>query len=374
VSLPTSGGQTGRTARARRIARRGYARLRDAAGDVLCAWHRLHNHRYAAAYDFRRTMVISGVRRGGTTWLAELLHESGQTTLLWEPLTLNARRQWSDLRVLYNDPDAPNPNLWWSPYIPQDANWPEAREYFRRLLSGQILHSRLLQYNGSFALRPTERYLVKFCHANRLLPWLVTNFSTRPPVFLIRHPCAVVASNLRQLRKVRISPPYTIPTDRYSEEFHRPHRAYLATLETHEELHAALWCLDQLVPLRHPWNNQRWITLSYERLVKDGLDEFRAMCRRMEIDMPPNVEAKLTRPSRTTVDGSPILEGGDQLSGWRKHLSREQIDRILAVVEHFGLHDIYSEELEPNHDRLLAAGSGPLTLIATDSRAAQQAA
>jgi hypothetical protein len=331
-------------------------RVRTIVRNARCAPARRFNERHASDYDFRRSLVISGMRRGGTTWLAELIAGIHDTTLVWEPLNIVDPRKARDLRWAVDARQIPNGANWWIPFIPQSADDPEARQYFHRLFTGQLLHSSMFQLTSEVPTSPTRHYLFKFCRANRLLPWMVKTFAMRPPVFLVRHPCAVVASMMRHRPAAHLTAPFVVVPDRYSAEFHQPYLSYLASLETREEIFAALWCLDHSVPLNHPWNDQRWITLSYECLVKHGRDAFRGLCQRLELPETAGIEARLKRPSRTTVDGSPILEGGDQLSGWRKHLSRAQIDRVLAVVAHFGLDDVYSDELEPDYDRLAAAG------------------
>lgn len=54
-----------------------------------------------------------------------------------------------------------------------------------------------------------------------------------------------------------------------------------------------------------------------------------------------------SKPSKTTKEGSEILSGGNQLSGWEKQLNKTQINQILKVLNSFNI-DIYNEELLPN--------------------------
>jgi len=317
---------------------------------IPCALIRHHNRKHASDYDLRRTIIISAVQRGGSTWLGEVLGGLNDTTLLWEPLDPSHPTKKFHLRFFGLDYSAPEPQIWWRPYIPDNADWPEARAFFHRLLTGQFVNpSPLIK-----TLRPTKHYLLKFVRANRLLPWLTANFELRPPVFLVRHPCAVVASQLRHIGWAKCKPPYVVTPSRHSDEFHEPYREFLATLRTFEEAFAAQWCLDQLVPLQHPDNDRKWVTIAYEQLVRDGTSAFANLYARLGLAAPPNLEEIVERPSRTAKTGSPILNGGDQLSGWRKQLSSAQIKQILAVVKRFGLADLYSDALEPNYSKLVA--------------------
>jgi len=357
----------------RQAARRCKALWQEAVGVAPCALMRRHNRRHAATYDLQRTVILSGVPRGGTTWFAELLMTTPDTTLIWEPFMPS---QWRDRLRLRFAPDAPARQfaaelaIDWTPHIPEGADWPEAREFFHQLLTGQLFFSSMRQ--SQFPLRPTRHHLIKFCRANRLLPWMVANFALRPPVYLIRHPCAVVASQLRHPVWADGWQTYVMMPGRYASELHAPYRDFLASLSTPEEVLAARWCLDQLVPLRHPENNRRWITVAYERLLQAGHDEVSRVWGRLGLAVPTDLDALLTRPSAMTREGSPILSGGNQLTGWRKHLSSEQVGRVLATVETFGLSKIYSDALEPNYDRLYAGPALPSE--ASSPKASQRAA
>ena len=60
---------------------------------------------------------------------------------------------------------------------------------------------------------------------------------------------------------------------------------------------------------------------------------------------------RLTRPSKTVTQASQIVSGNDPLAGWKKALTGQQIERILEIVNFWGL-NFYSDALEPNYDRL----------------------
>jgi hypothetical protein len=47
-----------------------------------------------------------------------------------------------------------------------------------------------------------------------------------------------------------------------------------------------------------------------------------------------------------------FAESFSLLSKWKDALSSKQIDRILDIAETYGL-DFYSQEIEPDYDRLL---------------------
>ena len=136
-------------------------------------------------YDIRQTIVIAGSPRSGTTWLAELLNTIPRSAILWEPLFLDA------------DPQLPKIGFGWRTYVPPDRDRPEMEAYLRRVLTGRVLNPWTLQRTSLRDVYRVKRWIVKFVRANMLLPWLTLRFPTRRPLLLVRHPCAVVASQIR---------------------------------------------------------------------------------------------------------------------------------------------------------------------------------
>lgn len=291
------------------------------------------------------TVVVSGVPRGGTTWLAEVLACVPGTRIVFEPLTGTTLQRHADL------PFTNRQN------IPEHAEWPEAESYLRRVLSGHCFRRGML-LPRLFSFEHCPQILVKFCRLNRMLPWFVRRFDVRPPVLLVRHPCAVVASQLRARRWQRYPASYRVPDARYSE-FFEPYRPILDRIREPEERLAAMWCLDHIVPLRHPQNDRDWITVSYEALVLDGPRQLDRIFARLGVEQPQGVEDQLHRPSATAPHDAMILTGGNLLTGWRQALDAGQVRRILDMVNRFGLGDLYGEALEPQYERLYASDPVP---------------
>jgi hypothetical protein len=44
-------------------------------------------------------------------------------------------------------------------------------------------------------------------------------------------------------------------------------------------------------------------------------------------------------------------DGSHQLSKWKRHLTSDQIDRVLGITHSFGI-DWYTEDLEPDYEKL----------------------
>jgi len=125
-----------------------------------------------------------------------------------------------------------------------------------------------------------DRLVVKFCRLNRMLHWFSNSFDVRDPIFIIRHPCAVVASMLKHdswetaAGNAKNDKEQGLQTEHLPPELRSLVDPVLAEIET--ELLATLWCLDHYVPLTyHSEEGHPWVLVSYERLVRQGQEELR---------------------------------------------------------------------------------------------------
>jgi hypothetical protein len=75
--------------------------------------------------------VISAYFRGGSTWLAEIIHQIPRTAILFEPSHLSHSSQFRKI------------GFCWRQHIPENEPWPEAEKLFRQLFRGKRLNSHL---------------------------------------------------------------------------------------------------------------------------------------------------------------------------------------------------------------------------------------
>lgn len=276
----------------------------------------------------RDALVLTGTPRSGTTWLAQVLSEIPHSSVLFEPLHPG--------EVL----DAKQAGFSEAKYVRPDATWEEGERFLARVFQGRVLNKWTTREIGLRKLFATRFLIVKLVRANRLLSWLSENAAVRSPAMIIRHPCAVVASQLRGSWADRPRPE--------APEFladYPAFRAVLARIHTPEEYLAASWAMDYFAPLAVT-QPRRWQLVTYERLVSDFEEEVGRLFKAWDIEIPENVARQSRTPSSTTP---PAGIGG--LTGWQKRLDKDQVRRILDVTSEFGL-DFYGEDVEPDYDRL----------------------
>lgn len=292
----------------------------------------------ARHYDVQNTVVITCSPRGGSTWVAEILQTIPGYLMLWEPF---------HQRI---NPESNRHGFNWGTYMPQDAVDEQKSEYIYHLLTGRALSPRIIsrkQFKFEQILR-FEGYIAKILHGQRFLRWMLDLYPV-PTIFVLRHPCAVVASQLRHKAWDGIGGKRkSLPADLQRDY---PHLIPInERIKSREESLALTWAIDTHIPLNTP-KPHPWHLVTYESLVTNGEEAIDHIFQYLGKPVPLQAYHQLRIPSATTEDNSPFSQGHSALSGWKKALSSEQIDNILRVVHEVGL-DFYTDELQPDYKKL----------------------
>jgi hypothetical protein len=275
--------------------------------------------------DSGRCVVVAGTARSGTTWLAEILGAELGSRILFEPFHPELVEAYRDYSLFQ--------------YLRPDADDADLERFVRLLVAGRLRHPWIDRQVNT--LRPRGRVL-KDVRACLLLGWLHRHFPEVPILFLVRHPCAVVASRMRLgwATDGDIDPLLAQPD--LVEDHLADHLDTIRGASSDEEKHAVIWCIHHLVPLRQ-FGEGGLRLVFYEELCRDPEGElalaFEALGRR------PGARAlkAARRPSMTAVSSSAVVGGADPTRGWRKFLGNAGVERVLGVVEAFGLSGLYQD-------------------------------
>lgn len=269
-------------------------------------------------------MLIFSDPRGGSTWITEMVQQIPRTAVVWEPLHLHYTDAFRTL------------GFGWRQYIPEEAEWDEARRTFEQVFRGRLLNDKIYDSSDFGRLKEADRLIVKLCRGNALLPWLTRQFAFRhKPVYLIRHPFAVVASQLRFGAWSKEFRRFRIPESGYDRELYAPHADFLQGLGTKEEALVAQWCLTNLVPLRHPENNVRWITVTYEAMLLDPERVLERIFGEWGVSVPAGALDRVREASATTKEATFQTSLEAQLRKWQNQLTDAQITRMRDVLNYF---------------------------------------
>ncbi|HIF23759.1 MAG TPA: hypothetical protein EYQ27_18060 [Gemmatimonadetes bacterium] len=292
----------------------------------------------ARAFEPLESFVICSDPRGGSTWLSEIVAQIPRTARIWEPLNIQAVRRFQDLGFA------------WRQHIHENADWPEAERALSDALRGRILNGWTVRPGSLTDLATADRLTVKFCRANALLPWLTRRFKFRhKPIHLVRHPLAVVASQLSYGAWDAPYEGFVIPSGPHSELW-QEHAEYLSSLSTKAEALTAVWALTNRISLDHPRANADWLTVYYEDLLAEPEREIERIFDVWDEPVPKSAATQARVASATTKTAT-FEQGVEyQLAKWQRALSDRQIDSMLSVLQYFGIRQ-YGIELRPQSGR-----------------------
>ena len=300
-------------------------------------------------------LLIVGTPRSGTSWLMEVFENIRGYTYLFEPIN----------PIFF--PEIVSVGFQSRPYLPPDRSWMEGEEYLRKAFTGEIFsHLSPYWFNPRSMMHRlfSNKLIVKSVRLNRLLPWVVNRFTFRGIIFIIRHPCAVIASQCKTgfYGYHATNPPYiNIPPclDMILQEASRIDGLEkkildrLKAIKTLEEVLAAAWCLDNYNPLSST-KPYPWITVIYEKIIMQEKKEIHRIMRKIGIQKIPTSVIRYSKvPSMLTLEKERkmVKKAEIQLGKWKTFLTEKQIERILKVVSAFGF-DFYNENIEPDYGQM----------------------
>jgi hypothetical protein len=286
------------------------------------------NTKFSISRPVDDALMISGVTRGGTTWLMEMLH-TDTTQIIWEPMKyetlskVKGKQFADDLGII--------------PYIPEHAEWDEARAYFSSLLSGRI-PEQIQELSHPFLLEnpfKKNRLLIKLCNANLVLPWLCRNFSIRP-IVLVRNPYAVIASQLQHPGYRDIGTKhnlFALNKSVYNDVFTKYERQ-ISAIQNQVSMLANWWAIQHVEILNRPEKEVLWKIVCYEDLVTDTEVQLNSLYKAYSVSKAFDpVKAELPSATAHLFKG----EARTYLDSWKKVLTAEQLVSIRKVLDSYGI-------------------------------------
>ena len=281
-------------------------------------------------------VLVAGSARSGTTWVGSVLASMNGARQLFEPLVVNSRRELAVPlgRRLREGDLARNVQL----YIRPDAG--EQTPYFepiRRILAGQV--------GGKWCDSQTRpgwyrSRVVKDIRANLSMAWMRRVWPGLRIVWVLRHPLAVVHSQLehtRQRGSFDWSPDDVLQQPDLVADWLAP---YVGRMTPTRELWQRLahrWCIETLVPrLQRVHDGERVVQVRYEDLVS-GTAAWRAVeqLTAEKAWSPATFERLLHTPSSTTLE--PRMND----TGVYPLLTPAAQRGVMEIVDAYGLSDLY---------------------------------
>jgi hypothetical protein len=273
--------------------------------------------------------MVAGTARSGTTWLGDLIASQLSCRILFEPFNPNLVQDYQHFQYFqYMRPGTVDPELY---------------AFCFQVLSGAIRNSWVDHQNE----RIFSKYrLIKEIRANLELKWIHDSFPQVPILFILRHPCAVVASRMELGWSTDgdIEPMLSQPL--LVADFLEPFIDLIKRSKSAEAKHAIIWSISNLVPLKQFGPGELQI-VHYETLCSRPDIALPEALAALGVDYSSSALSNINRPSQTTRATSAVVIGTDKISAWRHKLTRSQIAEILTVVDAFGLGYLYSDSSLP---------------------------
>ena len=250
---------------------------------------------------------IAGSGRSGTTWVLDCLADANALRPVFEPLhpevtplgprfayrALAAQEEHAELAAYFDRVNRGEYRSWWVNYrgrtdllMPRPTHftsWDGAKRFSRRWRRFLRDRSELLESSRR------ERALIKCIRANLLLGWVMRTFAAQT-VLVVRHPCAVVES---QLRRGALWDPAPILArfrrDTYLDEISggRYRDLLKADLSLTQAL-ALVWVIENQWPVSAAALHG-YTVVSYERLMSNPLHEWQRIVDALDLDAVPDV-------------------------------------------------------------------------------------
>ncbi|MFX1375571.1 MAG: sulfotransferase [Promethearchaeota archaeon] len=279
-------------------------------------------------HDLENTILIDGVGRSGTTWLAEILAEILHYRQIFEPFKPDKLDIFS--------------NFQYKEYIPPTYENEEYYKIFKRILSGKIKNKWIDQDNRVFK---SNGRIIKSIRASFFLKWIKNNFPEIPIIFMMRHPCAVTNSR-KQLGWSENELELFLAQDNLVKEHLKPYLSIIKDAKTLVQKNACIWCIQNLIAL-NTMDPDDWLIITYEHLFMNTEDEIRRILNFIGYGREFNPKKLKNRYSLQTLKHSDIITHSKPLEAWRTKLTKDEISAILNIVRAFSLDNLYDIESMP---------------------------
>ena len=299
---------------------------------------RIDDFGFNKRFTIDETIAVIGSARSGTTWIMELLLNLPCYVSVFEPFHPRWFPESSELGF------SPKPCI-----IDHECER-KLEEYLMRAFTGK-LRSRIPKYDftlGEVASRlRAERLVVKFVRANMILPLIINKFNLRLALFVVRHPYAVIASQLKTgyTGFTNIVGDDYMPTTRellpylralgYDSELIN----YVSTLENGVETLAANWAIENCLPLTLVEPTDLYMVV-YEEMYNNPGDCLKRLLHRMnEGEHYNKILSKIEKPSLSTRidDIEEVKDRANIVNQWKKQLSVRDTQKISSVLNMFGI-------------------------------------
>lgn len=288
-----------------------------------------------------KPILIVGLPRSGTTWLASVLNTAKGVKYFYEPFNkdhvVEAKEHW--LKYLRDDDEDPELSGLWQDIFSGCLN----DDWVKRKMARP--YNRL---NGKLSFLP-GRVLVKDVYSTTSLSWISKRFSPRV-VIITRHPCALACSWANTFEKTRKSGRIEalerlINQQKLMDDFLSPFADYLRRQEDFFHNLGLFYGANHFVLEKQRLANLDWIFVRHEDLCKNPLREYQKLFQNLNLEWTSATDSLVSRSTKINSGKaySPFRESAKEPEKWKSQLHKAEAERVLKAVQLF---DIYYDSIE----------------------------
>jgi hypothetical protein len=285
-----------------------------------------HNMYLDLNHDHRKTVLLCGSGRSGTTWLVDVANFDNHYRLMIEPFNRGRvpavknfrRRQY--LRPFDVDPTYLGPAT--------------------SIFTGAIRDGFIDQLNRRVI---SSTRIVKDVGCTLMLGWLRARFPGMPIIFVLRHPCAVAASRTK-LGWDDVREDYLGQSDLIADHL-APFARAIRDAKPGFEQHVFTWCVENYIPFRQFEAGDVHLAF-YENFCVDPKPALDRLFGFLGRSYDERIFARLTRSvvsgrTRGRLRPSAVMSVEALNEPWRRDVSQADVDRAHEILTLFGMDKIY---------------------------------
>jgi hypothetical protein len=305
----------------------------------------------------QRDICLFATRRGGSTWLMEVIGANKGVRALDQPFS-------STTGTLTSSQFRAMPKFDGGMVVALDADQEAAlRAYADRVMRGEVpVNAPTRFWTKGFDFR-SNRLVLKITDANSIIDWFDATYDV-DIVYLARHPIPQALSCIRNGWTLNVGPFLRSRAfrERYLDEDLIDYADHIASRGSDLERFVLNWTLENIVPMQLLDDRPRWTFLSYEQCVVEPHSVVRQIARGLGLDDIDAMDEAVRSASRSTGLSSDLTVRGIRardaellVGGWRQTVDPEQEKRLMRIVERFGINRYRAGELLADPPIRLAA-------------------
>ncbi len=274
------------------------------------------------------TIIIFSEARGGSTWLMEMLNDTLEICINWEPLHVEK----GVVPKAYN--------FGWRPFIPRAAKNEDYSLLFENIHEYKVYSNWTLSRLKFSKLIRSKQVLVKYVRANMLIPYILERFQFKhAPILLIRHPIDICLSQMKAFSKhQKIEGGFKVPECINNQRFIE-NKEYLNQLTTDLEKAIAIWCLNNCYTINQISRLENLHIIYYADLLLYPEKEIEKYLFKNKLEKYSKNLGKVNfrKVSSTDFNGEFRTDSNEQLFKNFRMLNKEVKLNVQKIFDHFEL-------------------------------------